>query len=371
MLIRNINIYNNLKRFAFSLLRSLTSTKKNAVIKAPLAVSFVTGYEDHIKFDHSSLIPCLWELNNKKNRIHAYPFPRTTQDFHNMEIPLLGKMPAECQQNMETLPRFGLTGLDHDDELLYAGSWNGVYLIRKKDFSLEGILSHSLICDPHGICLGDDMIFTILTCKDTVVISSREGELIDHFIVRPDLSLYRDECLMEVDWRFISKQRRGSVGLFHFNYVKKYGDELYLTSRNLSCFVVIDLKKRLARLRPLDFVVPNLIHDGLLHEGKYYFTSINGQVHIATDSDPNNIYNSDLLTENFKLKRFPNWTRGLEVVGDRIYVTINGRYGERLGFGVQEIDHKGRYQGEVTIGTSAIANRSSLNYMTGFDIVRM
>ena len=354
-----------------SLLRNITTPRKKAVIEYPLAVSFVTGYKESREeaMDICNTVPCLWEVSEKVNKIHKYPFPRMVQDFREIEVPIIGQMPDESLQDFEILPRFGLTGLTQDDDRLYAGSWNGVYMIRKKDFFLEGILSHKLICDTHGICLGNDMIITLLTCKDTVVLSSKEGELIDHFTVKADLSLERDDTLLDVDWRFISKQKRGSVGLFHFNYAKKYGDELYLTSRNLSCFVVIDLKKRVARLRPVSFKYPNLIHDGLLHDNKFYFTSIDGQVHITKEGDPNSLYTSDLQEENIKLKRFPNWTRGLEVVGDSIYVTIDGRYGADLGFGIQKIDMKGKYMGEIKIDISKIEYPSLISYMTGFDII--
>jgi hypothetical protein len=237
----------------------------------------------------------------------------------------------------------------------------------------------------HGICVTDSAIITVLTSKDTVVLSDMQGNILDHFSVMNDLSVIKDDAIVEIDWRFISKQFRGSTGYWHFNYVQKFGDEIWLTSRNANAFVVIDMKQKKACMRLMNLPTPVLLHDGKNYEGKFYFTSIDGKIILSEDGvetgktdreyvDNIHLYNRDLVSKvirlnETRLNREPNWCRGIACHNGTINVTIDGRYGTDLSFGLLALTEEGEITGYSKIRWSDIGNETEIRYVTGFDIL--
>ena len=53
------------------------------------------------------------------------PFPRFPSDFDGLEVPVMVEDVGDAV-DYRPLPRFGLTGLAVEDDIVYAGSWNGV-----------------------------------------------------------------------------------------------------------------------------------------------------------------------------------------------------------------------------------------------------
>lgn len=325
-----------------------------------IVVSFVHGYKEDIK---ESRLPALWCIENG-SKFYSYPFPRLAEDFSNTL--LIGQAPKSYKR-FKIQARFGLTGLASMGDFIYAGSWNGVYKIHKKTFELYNIISNSLMCDLHGIYCDEDYIYTCLTCKDTLVISDYGGRIVETMSIGKDLRVFYDKTLFQHDWRFISKQLRGSVGFYHFNYIQKFGNEIYLTSRNLGGFIVLDIKKRTARFQPISFSSPTLIHDGVKVNDKYYFTSTNSKVLIAEERD-SSLYNSSLKVTEIPLGRRLNWCRGLAVKGDLILVTVDGRYHTDLPLAVRVLS-KGRILGDIRFNPKRAGIRHETIYQTGFDIL--
>ena len=208
-----------------------------------LAVSFVHAYDDAHSIDRKAL-PALWISGEASHEIYSYPFPRNVSDFDQIDFPVSGALPLQSAKNFDKLPRFGFTGLQSCNEYLYAGSWNSVYEIKKEDYSLSRIITNQMMNDMHGIWVDANHIITVLTGKDTILISSHDGEIIDYFSVGRDLKIYKDKSYEEIDWRFLSKQFRGATGIWHFNFVQKFDDEIWLTSRNLNSFIVVNLKTK-------------------------------------------------------------------------------------------------------------------------------
>ncbi len=348
-------------------------------------VTFVHGYEDlDLEIDKRNL-PALWLVSGAASEYYSYPFPRNVSDFHEHREQIAGAMPLPGAEDFRRLPRFGFTGSSLDGENIYAGSWNAVYEIRKDDLRLQRIISNQLMNDLHGIWVGDGQILTILTGKDALVTTDMEGAVVDHFCIGRDLTLFHDDSLDEVDWRFVSKQFRGATGFWHFNYVQRIGEDIWLTSRNASAFVVIDPKRRTAKLRMMNHKTPVLLHDGRLVDGKFYFTSIDGKVIISEPAeraahnpreeiDHIHLYNRDLVSREIRLSetefgREPNWCRGIDCDGEVIYVTIDGRYGSDLSFGLLAIDADGHVHAEHRLRWSEVGDESRIRYVTGFDVV--
>lgn len=349
-----------------------------------IAVSFVHGYSDlDLDLDRDEL-PALWVLGNGQNTVKSYPFPRNVSDFSKLSGLFSGQMPLTGTKDFKKLPRFGLTGLVEHGDFLYAGSWNGVYEIKKSDFSLTRIITNALMNDMHGICVADECIVTVLTGKDAVVISDFDGKVIDHFSIAADLSLFKDVNLEDVDWRFVSKQFRGATGLWHINYVQKFGDEIWLTARNLGAFIVVNLKSRKTHLRTMNQKTAVLLHDGILHNSEYYFTSIDGKIIIAADTQHARTnpreeiegvenFSRDLICELIRLKdteldREPNWCRGIACHDNRMYVTIDGLYDTDLSFGLLGLSRDGKKHMEERLRWEDIGQTEQLRYVTGFDV---
>ena len=353
-------------------------------IREKKAVSFVHAYQDDdYKIDTENL-PALWIHEYDQQRIINYPFPRNLTDFEKYKDYIYGNMPLLGAENFKTLPRFGLTGLSQTKQFLYAGSWNAVYEIKKTDYSLNRIISNSMMNDCHGIWVEEDLIITVLTGKDTIVISNHDGLVVDHFTVSNDLSFYKHKELENIDWRFLSKQFRGATGLWHFNYVQKFGNEIWLTSRNLNSFLVFDLKSRKSWIRTMNHKTVSLLHDGVFYKNEFFFTSIDGKIIISADAATANFFTREetdeiwrftrdmvcevIRLEDTELGKQPNWCRGIACKDDEMFITIDGRYGSELSFGLLGLKRNGKKTFEKRLYWSDIGAKNDLRYVTGFDV---
>lgn len=351
-----------------------------------IAVSFVHGYTDLDYKVGKGKLPALWVYDSSgRSAVYEYPFPRNVSDFLEYRDIISGQMPLASAQDFKKLPRFGLTGLAQDGEYLYAGSWNGVYKIRKSDYEIESFVTNQLMNDIHGIWVDSECIVTILTGKDTVVISDHDGGVIDYFSVNNDLSVSTDNEIEKIDWRFLSKQFRGATGIWHFNYVQKFGDEIWLTARNINSFIVVDIKTRKAHIRSINQKTVALFHDGCRFKGQYYFTSIDGKIIIASEAESASfefreridniaLFSRDMVSEVIRLDetefgRVPNWCRGIECIDDVMYVTVDGRYDTDLSFGLLGLKRSGEKVLERRLHWKDIGSEKDLRYVTGFDVI--
>lgn len=350
-----------------------------------IIVSFVHLYKDLDLQISEETLPALWVHSATDAKVHNYPFPCNISDFHKHSDLIVGEMPLPGSSDFKRLPRFGFTGLSQTNSHIYAGSWNAVYQIRKSDFALEAIITNSLMNDMHGIHVDNQFIVTALTGKDAIVFSDFDGRIVDHFTVGRDLSIYKDESIDAIDWRFISKQFRGATGIWHFNYIQRFGDELWLTSRNINAFIVVNTKTRKAHVRSINHKSPVLLHDGRRHNGAFYFTSIDGKIIIAAEAETADFnpredfdgiqnFSRDLVCKLLRLSetefgREPNWCRGLAVNGEAMYTTVDGRYDEDLSFGLLGITPEGKKVLERRLRWDTIGDPGKLRAVTGFDVL--
>ena len=356
-------------------------------MKPHLAVTFVHGYSD-LNFDsHQEHLPALWVHGAEGAAVYQYPFPRNVSDFEMNKNLIAGEMPLANAQEFKKLPRFGLTGLKNVGKFLYAGSWNGVYEIAKSDFSLNRIITNRMMNDTHGIWVDEEFVITILTGKDTVVLSDIDGNVVDHFFVAKDLSVLKNTEIEKIDWRFLSKQFRGATGLWHFNYIQRFGDEIWLTARNLNAFIVVNYRTKKAHLRTMNQMTTVCLHDGVLHNGEYYFTSIDGKIIIAAEASTAKCnprepcedveqFTRDMVCELIRMEetefgRQPNWCRGIACHDDIMYVTVDGRYDSDLSFGVAGLKRSGEIIFEERLRWEDVGSEKDLRYVTGFDVATL
>lgn len=353
-----------------------------------LAISFVHGYENLGLVLEGKHLPALWvyDLESGHEQVVRYPFPRNPDDFRFSDTLMAGAAPLPDACAFQSLPRFGLTGLSSHGGMLYAGSWNGVYEIDAETLELQRIVTIPLMSDLHGIWADEDGIWGVLTCQDTLFLAGYDGEIKKTWSISGDLCVtpYSGES---VDWRFVSKQFRGSCGLFHFNYIQRRGNEIWLTSRSCNALVVLNLDTETVRLRLMNTCTPTLLHDGKQVDGKIHFTSIDGKIITAEESagsgkglmeevSQQKLYRRDLATTLLRLEetefgREPNWCRGFERVEDVNYVTVDGRYGSDLSFGLVGVRDTGEMTVERRLRWKDVGDERELRYVTGFDILHL
>ena len=354
--------------------------------------SLVHGYKNLKNSLDELKRPGLFIIRYKKKEIKKYIFPRNPYDFKKNYKIISGEMPNKSIPNFKKLPRFGLTGLYKFKNYIYCGSWNSIYKINFKNFELEKIISNRLMCDIHGIFVNKDFIIHALTAKDTIVFTDHKGNVINYFTINPQLKIFKDKKLLQNDWRFISKQFKGSTGFFHFNYIQynQKRNELWITCRNINCFIVVDLHAKKAKLKTMNLSTPALIHDGVKYKEKFYFTSVDGKILIAKKNSSKIIqhnreaikdikkFNRDLIVEIIRLDdknilgREPNWCRGIAVDQKHLLLNIDGRYDTKLRYTVIKLDKKNfNLLEKYHFNWSDAGDQKNIRYCTGFDIIKI
>ena len=194
----------------------------------------------------------------------------------------------------------------------------------------------------------------------------------DVFSIDRGLRVRRDDHPKGVDWRFLSKPWSGRCGFFHFNNVQMLEGKIVLTSRNLGALVVVDPRTDRCFLRMLNYHTPTCVHDGDYVDGRYYFTSIDGKIIVASEPPQHDrsMFNYDLQAEHHRLDEVEkNWCRGIAVTDSHVYVTIDGRYGADLSFKLLELDREFKPTAMRKFKWSNVGDEADIRYVTGFDIV--
>jgi hypothetical protein len=353
-----------------------------------IVCSFCHGYAVN-KIQERQNYPALIELSKKKIYIHNYIFPRNYNDFRSYKDYILGgggDIPVKKNRDFKKLPRFGFTGLSQNKTDIFAATWNGIHVIQKKNFQLSHIISHKLTADLHGICVHKNKIYSTLTFKDTLVITNINGEIENFLTITDDLKVIKDKNILKVDWRFITKQRRGPTGVFHFNHIRVEKNNVFLTSRNLGGVIKLNLKSLKARLMTIGHMKTSLIHDGKKYKNYLYFTSVDGKILKVgglsskerlkfPDKRKLKFFNNSNKVDYFyigkkNLKRTPSWCRGIEVLSSsRIVTTVDGTYGTNH-FSIIIVDlKKDKKIYEYKFRIKKLDNYKKLQYVSGFDLI--
>ena len=256
---------------------------------------------------------------------------------------------------------------------------------------MEGLISHRLVSDPHGIDVKDEKIYSIVTSLDLVVITNKiTGKILDYFSIDRDLNIIRDEQVKEYDWRFISKQERGAVGNWHFNHIRISNNKLYLTSRLTSSVIEINESKTKATIRTVCWDTPIMLHDGkLLSNDELVFTSVDGKILIAKDATIMNskmrgmndrafhsLMKRDMVNNSIRLGQILgkeiNWCRGIEEYDGNYITTTDGRYDQEYPyFNITFVKKDGSNVDLVQVPYNLLEFPEQIRYMTGFSILAL
>tara|TARA_B100000767_G_C19777695_1_gene543698 strand:- start:404 stop:1507 length:1104 start_codon:yes stop_codon:yes gene_type:complete len=363
--------------------------------KTELIISFVHGYQNENLDIQRRQVPALIRMNADDKEIIEIinlEFPRTPKDFLEFSNKILGENPLPGQVlEFKKLPRFGIMGLTFDENHIYAASWNGIYKLNKKDYRVEGLISHRLISDSHGIDVKDNKIYSILPSLDLVVISDKvSGEILDFFSIDRELNVIRDDEVLAYDWRFISKQERGAVGNWHFNHIRVSNDKIYLTSRLASSVIEIDQYRTKATIRTVCWDTPVMLHDGrLLGDDELVFTSVDGKILIANDAKKKKsemhgiedtafhlLMKRDMVNTSIRigdiLGKEINWCRGIEEYNGKYITTTDGRYDQEYPyFNIAFVQKDGSHVDLVQVPYTLLEFPEQIRYMTGFSVLAL
>jgi hypothetical protein len=344
---------------------------ETAPLHQPVCVSFVHGYHDVQPQEATTKRPALWTLGMAEQEVHSYLFPVNGRDFHDLPYPVVGQLP-ERDVTVERFPRYGFTGLERVGDSLYAGSWNGIYRLSAQTKEVKALITSPYTCYLHRFHVDRERIVTAVPFKDLVAVMDHAGRCEDVFWIDRELRVRRDGFDREADWRFLTKPWSGSCGYFHLNNVQMIDGEIVLTARNLGALLVINRERTICRLRTLNYCTPTCIHDGDFVDGAYFFTSIDGKIIVAREPDEHDgsLFNYDLQAEHTRLDEIEkNWCRGIAVTPERLYVTIDGRYGTELSFKLLELDRQMHPTVLRRFEWSRVGDPEAIRFVTGFDIV--
>ncbi len=178
---------------------------------------------------------------------------------------------------------------------VYLCTQTEILVCRLPDFKIQQVISLPCFNDVHHVTVGPNgNLFVAVTGLDAVAEISPEGELIQLTNVLGEDVWERFS--KDVDYRLVECTK---PHLSHPNYVFFKNEELWVTR--------FHQRDAVALHRPHDASISLTdvpVHDGLVHENKVHFTSVDGRI-IEHSIDSN-------TTEVFDLRRFnPDPTREL------------------------------------------------------------
>lgn len=370
-------------RDAFFYINNYLSLKEIKKIKNYNIVTTLS-LSAYLKKKNETSIPCLWRITEKENKVYNYDLPMLPSEFKTLNHLIVGEMPDVNDEDVINnglfdykKNRLGLTGIAKFNNNYYCGSWNSIIEIDANTFKQKKIITNKLIADTHGVFVYQNTIITILTGMDTIVFSNFEGKIIKYFRIYPDLKVKSDKSIEDIDWRFVSKKFRGASGYWHFNYVQMVNNKLFITSRNISSIIVLDTEKLKTEILSLNLSEPCLLHDGVYANKKFHFTSIDGKLVTAQNSD-NFVVNNLKITrafeanikkiKNTKYSKTPNWCRGISVKNNIKFVTIDGRYDTGLSMGILGLKDENDVIFYKKISKKLFKFPDRIISLTGFDV---
>jgi len=329
--------------------------------------------------------PALWTLHDGTSQLHSFPFPRSIGEYRELDVPLIGELPKHGVRDFLPKARFGFNGLHQVGSTIYAASHSAVYVIDSRAWTLTSIITHPLMNNIHGIFVDEADLYFTNPALDALIRVDLVTGASDAWCVGPKLEVQEISAASSaVDWRFAPKQLSGPQGIFHFNFVRIENECAWLTSRNLSSLIEVDLAERSASVVPLSQHTPLLLHDGARYGESLYFTSVDGKILKARPSDPDafaqwedrslaHLGNRGLTTSLTRLSetefgREPNWCRGVAFHEGVTYVTVDGRYDTNLAFSLLGLEGDGRIALLESVPWGQIADPADLRHVTGFDV---
>ncbi|NKB60560.1 MAG: hypothetical protein GKS00_29990 [Alphaproteobacteria bacterium] len=199
---------------------------------------------------------------------------------------------------------------------LYTCTQTEVIVYRLPNFEIEHYVSLPCFNDLHHVMPTDrGTLLVAVTGLDIIVEVDTDGALLNEWdVLGADTwaRFSRDE-----DYRKMPSTKPHQA---HPNFVFTLGDEIWTTRCDLKDAVCLTDREKRIDLSGEGFHPVQVVHDGLLHDGKLFFTAVDGNVLIA---DPQTCQVTEIVNlRDIVESEYPlGWCRGIEVLDeDRVIV---------------------------------------------------
>jgi len=198
-----------------------------------------------------------------------------------------------------------------DGGRLYLCTQTEVLIMRADDFSIEHIWTHACLNDVHHVMPdGEGGFYVVVTGLDLVIRVDSAGQIVNEWSAVPgELPFARFD--RDTDYRKIASTKPHTT---HPNFVFRLDGDLWVTRFHTRDALCLSANRQSLAI---DVEGP---HDGVIFEGKVYFTTVDGHVVVIDPKFPE-------TKQVFNLNTFGRfggplgWCRGLKVLdNDRVLV---------------------------------------------------
>lgn len=191
---------------------------------------------------------------------------------------------------------------------------------------------------------------TLLLCNtglDMVMELTDDGQVLNEWSAVPGEAPWT-RFSRELDYRKVTE----SGGICHPNYVFPLADELWVTrfkQRDAIC---------VTRHGPRIDIEVGIPHDGVVHDGKVYFTIVDGRLAIA---DPETLKVVEVVDlHSMHVRQRLGWCRGLLFDGDRLWVGFSRTRPTKIRENVAWVKHGFKQQTPTHLACYDLARRKCL-----------
>lgn len=198
-----------------------------------------------------------------------------------------------------------------DGNRLYACTQTEVIIYRLPDFEVERYVSLPCFNDVHHVTPTDrNTLLVAVTGLDLVVEVDMDGGLLNEWDVLGADTWARFS--RNEDYRKVPSTKPHQA---HPNFVFTLGDEIWTTRCDLKDAVCLTNREKRIDLSGEGFHPVQVVHDGVLQDGKLYFTAVDGNVLIA---DPDSCQVTDVIDlKKIVGSEYPlGWCRGIKIIDD-------------------------------------------------------
>ncbi|MCP3739187.1 hypothetical protein [Rossellomorea sp. BNER] len=212
--------------------------------------------------------------------------------------------PAVCPDENASI---SFTAATLSNQKLFVGTLTEVLVYNEKNFKIENYISHPMFNDIHHVKpRANGNLLVVNTGLDMVIELSPEGEIVNYWSVIDEQPWQRFN--KSTDYRKIPTTKPHKS---HPNFVFELNDEIWVTrclQKDAVCLT--DPSKKISIGR-------ELVHDGIIHKNKIYFTQVDGRV-VIVNANTLKVEKEINLGGLSNRKMQIGWCRGIKPLNDDI-----------------------------------------------------
>lgn len=193
-----------------------------------------------------------------------------------------------------------------DGTWLWQPTRTAIHRVDPESLAAEQVLTHPWFHDVHSLTPGPDGWLVTCTGHEAVLEIDADGHVHQRWQLGPPLPDGIDARTLPHD--------HFKPHAWHPNRAFAHGDQRWVTCLSAQACVGLDHDGRLD-------LGPDLPHDGVLRQGRRWFTTVQGVVIAVDPGSLERVFELDVAALEDRPGHF-GWCRGIEVVEDRLYVGV-------------------------------------------------